>query len=167
MKPIRGLTLEDLSAVTIFGDPKAGWQNNNELEVAVAKGRRFADSVLGRELFHRLPKHKCGGDCDVLTLIGAESFAFDRAYNPRAIGLFEQRFVSGSNRLRLIDSYPEAYELGMGSNPRGYFTNWADAFCAEGANVLHGDLAPEELFGDGYLLELWNVFIGYVQDVES
>lgn len=55
MKPIRGLTLEDLSAVTIFGDPKAGWQNNNELEVAVAKGRRFADSVLGRELFHRLP----------------------------------------------------------------------------------------------------------------
>jgi hypothetical protein len=167
MKSIRGLTLEDVSAVALFGDPKAGWQTTQELEIGVAKGRRFADSVLGRELFHRLPKHKCGKDCDTLTLLGAENFAFDRAYNPRAISLFEQRFTNGSNRLKLEESYPEAYKLGMRSNPRGYFTEWTDAFCAEGGAVLHDDLAPEELFGDGYLLELWQTFSSYVKDVQG
>jgi len=167
MESIRGLTLEDVSAVALFGDPATKWSNPDELDVVVAKAQRFADSVLGRELFRHLPKHKCDRNCDVLTLLGAESFAFDRAYNPRAIGLFEQRFVSGSNRLKLNDTYPEAYELGLRSNPRVYLNDWAEAFYAEGARVLHGDLAPEELFGDGYLFGLWTAFSGYVNDVEG
>ena len=150
MERILGLTLEDFSLQTL---PTPRYDaSEQEIAEAKAKAIRFGESVIGRELLNYLPMHSCDRGCDSIELSVAEMLAAKRPLNPHALNLFFRRFsysIRHANEEMLKVMQDNQWTV------RDYVENWLNEFMLKGIQVLHGEMQPRELFGEGYLLETW------------
>lgn len=148
MIAILGLTLEEISLNTLQGH----FPTEEERLIGQEKAITFGESVLGRELLNYLPVHPCDRGCDSLELSVAELFAAKKPLNRNALNLFAQRF---SYHVRRADGEMLRTMKENGWNVKDYLEAWISEFFRLGIEVLHGNLAPEELFGNGYTRETW------------
>lgn len=148
MIAILGLTLEEISLNTLQGH----FPTEEERLIGQEKAITFGESVLGRELLNYLPVHACDRGCDSLELSVAELFAAKKPLNRNALNLFAQRF---SYHVRRADGEMLRTMKENGWNVKDYLEAWISEFFRLGIEVLHGNLAPEELFGNGYTRETW------------
>lgn len=162
MEKILGISLHELSLLTVtpprFGAPE------EEIAKAQAKGIHFGESVFMRELLNYLPMHRCNRGCDSIELSVAEMVAAKRPLNPHALRLFAQRL--NYYTLKANDEMTKIMQEN-GWNLAQYLEHWANGFIMRGVDVLHGELPPEELFGNGYALETWTRLTEFLGEVEK
>lgn len=160
MIAIFGLTLEEISLRTVQGH----FPTEEERILAEEKAITFGESVLGRELLNYLPLHSCDLGCDSLELSVAELFAAKKPLNRNALNLFAQRF---SYYVQRADGEMLRLMKDNGWNVRDYLEAWISEFFRLGIEVLHGNLAPEELFGNGYTRETWRRLEDFLKGDEA
>lgn len=153
MKKILNVSLDDFVKLVDAGMPA----NNTQ------PAMNFVHSTIGRIFIQELPNHKCEFNCDTLSLIFAEELAAKRKVNPKALELLLTRFLYGVRQCK--DASPVATEIEQrGISPREFFIAWLNEFYDATIDVLHGELAPDELFGEeGYLRDTWRAFMSGVE----
>ena len=165
---IMGLSLSELSLLA--APPASERLTPEQNEKNRVKALRSGDSILGRELLHHLTRHSCERGCDSFTLSFAEELATKRRYNPNALGFFIQNFAQNFHRHRDVIENDEELSFiffERGAPAEAYLARWLTIFIEKGIEVLQGDLAASELFGNGYFYEMWESFIERVHAIDD